>query len=664
MTWESLLEPGDDIYQVRTQAPGPQGRLPLTAQTLRDSPSGNVFGMTQNAGMGWPTANMLGPQVMIVSTAGGMRSDDGRPIALGLHSGHFELNAQVKAAAETIAEAGGLPFATYVSDQCDGRSQGTPGMFDSLPYRNDAAIVMRRLIRSLPTRAAVMGVATCDKGLPATMMALAAQHDHPTILVPGGVTLPPARGEDLARVQTIGARFANDELSLEDAAELGCRACASPGGGCHFLGTAGTSQMVAEALGLALPHSALAPSGEPVWAEVARSSARAVLRLRDLGLTTKDILTAKAVENAMAVHAAIGGSTNLLLHIPAIAHAAGVRRPTVDDWVAVNKAVPRIVSVLPNGPVHHPTVRMFLAGGAPEVMLHLRALGVLHTDALTATGETLDTVLDWWEGSERRARMKQALADQQGVDADDVIMTPKRAAARGLTPTATFPVGNIAPQGSVVKSTAIDPSRIDADGRFQHCGPARVFTSEAGAIAAIKAREVHPGDIMVIIGGGPLGTGMEETYQVTSALKYLSYGKEISLITDARFSGVSTGACIGHVGPEALAGGPIGKLRDGDLLEITIDVTSLEGTLHYVGEPGARLTPDEGAEVLAARPPHPGLAPHPLLPDDTRLWAALQEASGGTWEGCVYDTDRIVDVLRAGLVALGRASDDVASRSA
>lgn len=649
--WRDLLEPHDGIYTVRTQAPGPEGRLPLTPELLREEPSGTVFGMTQNAGMGWPRANMLGPQVMIVSTAGGLRSDDGRPVALGLHSGHFELSGQVAAAAETITAAGGMPFATYVSDPCDGRSQGTPAMFDSLPYRNDAAVVMRRLMRSLPTRSAVIGVATCDKGLPATMMALASQREHPTVLVPGGVTLPPARGEDLARVQTLGARFANDELSLEDASELGCRACASPGGGCHFLGTAGTSQVIAEALGLALPHSALAPSGEPVWEEIARQSARAVLRQRSLGLTTPDVLTDEAIANAMAVHAAVGGSTNLLLHVPAIAHAAGLRVPTVGDWVRINQAVPRIVSVLPNGPVQHPTVRMFLAGGTPEVMLHLRALGVLHLDALTATGEPLGEVLAWWERSERRARMKEVLREQQGVDADDVIMSPEAARRRGLTPTATFPVGTIAPEGSVIKSTAIDPSRI-VDGVFHHVGPARVFTSEAAAIGAIKARAVHPGDVMVLMGGGPLGTGMEETYQVTSALKYLSYGKEISLITDARFSGVSTGACIGHVGPEALAGGPIGRLRDGDLVEIRIDVAALEGTVDLVGTAAGPLSVAEGAAVLASRPPHPDLAAHPQLPDDTRLWAALQAASGGTWAGAVYDTDRIVEVLRAGMAAL------------
>jgi len=654
-----LLEPSRDIYRVRSHAEGPPGKLPLTPEFLANSPSGDIFGLTQNAGMGWPAANQLGPQVMIISTAGGLRGPDGKPIALGLHSGHYELDELVAQAARTIAVLGGLPFSTTVSDQCDGRSQGTPGMFDSLPYRNDGSLVMRRLIRSLPQRAGVIGIATCDKGTPATMMALASQSDLPTVLVPGGVTLPPRVGEDLARIQTIGSRFANGELSLHDAAVLGCRSCASPGGGCHFLGTAATSQIVGEALGLALPHSALAPSGEPVWLEAARQSAAALLAMRVRGITTSDIITDQAVENAMVVHAAIGGSTNLLIHLPAIAHAAGCYVPTVDDWICINRKVPRLVSVLPNGPEMHPTVRVFLAGGAPEVMLHLRDLGLLHLEALSVSGQRLGDVLDWWETSQRRAEFKEILREQEGVDADDVIMSPARAAARGLNPTTTFPVGNIAPDGSVIKSTAIDPSRLDADGVFHQIGPARVFTSEEEAIAAIKAPDaahgkVQPGDVMVIMGGGPLGTGMEETYQVTSALKYLKYGKDVSLITDARFSGVSTGACIGHVSPEALAGGPIGKLRDGDLIEIRVDTRNLVGTLDLVQEAGSelRLTPAAGAAVLASREPHPQLRPHALLPDDTRLWAALQEASGGPWRGSIYDVDRIVETINAGLAVL------------
>jgi putative YjhG/YagF family dehydratase len=564
----------------------------------------------------------------------------------------------VRAAAEELDRLDRLPFAAYVSDPCDGRSQGTTAMMDSLAYRNDAAVVLRRLIRSLPTRTGVLGVATCDKGLPAMMMALASCHDLPAIIVPGGVTLPPAAGEDAGKVQTIGTRFASGEIDLAYASEMGCRACATPGGGCQFLGTAATSQAVAEALGLALPHSALAPSGQPIWKETARASARAVVELKRHKLTVRDIVTADALHNAMVVHAAIGGSTNLLLHIPAIALAAGLRRPTVDDWNRINRQVPRIVDVLPNGPKGHVTVRMFLAGGVPEVMLHLRNAGLLKLDALTATGQPLGKVLDWWAGSERRRVLRERLRELDGVDPGDVIMSPAEARSRGMTSTVTFPTGNISPEGSVIKSTAIDRSVIDSDGVYRLTGPARVFTSERDAIATLKGRRGEPiraGDVMVLIGRGPMGAGMEETYQVTSALKYLPFGKHVALLTDARFSGVSTGACVGHVGPEALAGGPVGKLRDGDLIEIEIDTRNLTGSLNFVGRAEERVSPQAGAAILAAREPNPAVAPDPDLPDDTRIWALLQQAGGGTWGGCVYDAESIARVIAAGTLALAAA---------
>ena len=640
------------IYEVRTQAPGPAGRLPLTPELLADAPSGDLFVMTMNVGMGWNPDDVNRDAVMIVSTAGGATDADGNPIALGLHTGHYQLAELVNEAAREVAAQGALPYATYVSDPCDGRSQGTVGMFDSLPYRNDAAIVMRRLIRSLPTRRAVMGIASCDKGLPAMMIALASMHNDPAILVPGGTTLRASDGEDNGAVQTIGVRYAAGEMSFEDAAEAGCRACASPGGGCQFLGTAGTSQVVGEALGLALTHSALAPSGEAIWRDLARASADALLDLKHRKIFTRDILTDHAIENAMVLHAAFGGSTNLLLHLPAIAFAAGLQVPGVDDWARINSAVPRLVSVLPVGPVDYPTPMVYLAGGVPEVMLHLRRLGLLHTDVLTVTGETLDANLDWWEASERRQLLRGRLHDVDGVDPDDVILSPQAAKAKGMASTVTFPLGNIAPEGSVVKSAAIDPSVIGDDGVFRHTGPAKVFTSEKAAIKAIKQSTIAAGDIMIVLGAGPLGTGMEETYQLTSALKKVPYGKHVSLITDARFSGVSTGACFGHVGPEALAGGPIGKLRDGDLIEIVVDTVGLTGSLNFIGSPDEPLTPPAGAEVLAARQTYPGLAPDRDLPDDTRLWAALQDVSGGTWGGCVYDVDRIIEVLEAGKKAL------------
>jgi putative YjhG/YagF family dehydratase len=586
----------------------------------------------------------------MLGTNGGIRAADGTPVALGYHTGHWEIGLLMHAAADELRALECLPFAAFCSDPCDGRTQGTVGMMDSLAYRNDAAQVFRRLIRSLPTRLGVLGVATCDKGLPAMMMALASMRDLPGVLVPGGVTLPPRDGEDAGKIQSIGARFAHGELTLEQAADLGCRACGSPGGGCQFLGTAATSQVVGEALGLSLPHSALAPSGQPIWLDMARRSARALVALSRRGLAVRDIVTDAAVRNAMAVHAAFGGSTNLLLHTPAIAHAAGLRRPTVEDWMDVNRRVPRLVDTLPNGP--HPTVRAFLAGGVPEVMLHLRRLGLLDERVLTVAGEPLGRLLDWWEGCERRRVLRDRLRATDGVTAEDVIMDPDRARARGLTSTVTFPRGNLAPEGSVIKSTAIDPSVVDADGVYRKVGPARVFTRERDAIAAIKNRGpegLKAGDILVLVCRGPLGAGMEEIYQITAALKHLSWGKHVAVVTDARFSGVSTGACIGHVGPEALAGGPIGRLRDGDRIRIVVDRTRLEGAVDLVGEGEREFGPEEGARVLAARPPRPDLAADPEIPADTRLWAALQQAGGGTWGGCVYDVDAIVRAIERGL---------------
>jgi putative YjhG/YagF family dehydratase len=362
------------------------------------------------------------------------------------------------------------------------------------------------------------------------------------------------------------------------------------------------------------------------------------------GITTKHIITEASVRNAMAVHAAFGGSTNLLLHTPAIAFQAGVKRPTIEDWTHFNRAVPRLVDALPNGPVGHPTVRVFLAGGVPEVMLHLRDLGLLELDALTASGEPLGKVLDWWRTSDRRSRLRGMLLERDKIDPDTVIMSPARATTRGLTSTVTFPRGNLCPEGSVIKSTAIDPAVVGEDGIYRKVGPAKVFTTEKAAIAAIKGegpKVVVPGDVLVLCCRGPMGSGMEETYQVTSALKHLSWGKQVAVITDARFSGVSTGACIGHVSPEALAGGPIGKLRDGDRIRIVIDRTKLEGSVDLVGDAAGEYGPEWGAVELDTRPMRPDLSPDPLLPADTRLWALLQHASGGVWGGCVYDVDAI-----------------------
>ena len=330
------------------------------------------------------------------------------------------------------------------------------------------------------------------------------------------------------------------------------------------------------------------------------------------------------------------------IHVPAIAFSAGLKRPSVDDWAAVNREVPRIVDALPNGPRGFATVQVFLAGGVPEVMLELRSRGLLDESVRTVSGETLGACLDWWRESERRHTVRKRLKDLDGIDPEDVIMSPDRARARGLTSTVCFPLGNLAPEGSVIKSTAIDASLVDEQQVYRHVGPARVFTTEEAAIAAIKTGKIGHGDVIVLICGGPKGAGMQEIYQVTSALKALPHCKHVAVITDARFSGVSTGACVGHISPEALAGGPIGKVREDDAIEIVVDRAKLVGTVNLIGEGERSFDAEEGARVLQGRTPRPDLRPHPALPDDTRLWAALVHVSGGVWGGCVYDADAIV----------------------
>ena len=656
ITSSDVLDPPDATFEFETHSEGPTGSLPFTSDILINESSGFHFGMSQSAGMGWDPAELLRKHFLVLSTSGGLREHNGKPIALGLHTGHFELMDQVEEVAKELKRNKTIPFSLYCSDPCDGRSQGTTGMMDSLPYRNDAAVVFRRQARSLPTAKGILGIASCDKGLPAMMMALAGIHNLPVVVVPGGSTLAVREGEDTGMIQSIAARFSQGEVTLDYAQEVGCKACASPGGGCHFLGTAGTSQVISESLGLSIPHSALAPSGTPAWRDVARRSARALILLESIGLTSNQILTKSAFTNAMHVHAACGGSTNLLIHLPAISHAANVNRMTVDDWSRINKETPRIVDVLPNGPIGYPTSELYSAGGVPEVMLHLRNLGVLDTDIVTATGQSLGENLDWWEGSERRYEVRKRLLEKNGVDPSDVIMPPSKAKKRGLTSTVTFPKGNLAPEGSVIKSTAIDSSVVDDDGIYRITGPARVFTTETDAIKAIKSSDetarIKAGEIMVLKCGGPLGTGMEEVFQITGALKYLSYGKQVALITDARFSGVSTGACIGHIGPEALAGGPIGKLKDGDIIRIIIDRIKLEGSIDLIGENGNKYDVNWGIDELERRDLPSNLHPHPHIPNDSRLWAALQDASGGTWGGCVFDVDSILKTLAAGKKAL------------
>lgn len=638
----------NSLYDVETKAPTRTGDFPVTEEMLRHAPGGDIFGMSQDAGMGWEGKKLRDAQVLILTTMGGLREDDGTPLALGYHTGHWELGLLVKEAAKQFKEMNYLPFAGHCSDPCDGRSQGTLGMMDSLAYRNSACEVLGRLIRSLPGRKAVMGIATCDKGLPAMMMALAENCEKPGIIVPGGVSLPPEHGEDAGRVQSIGTRFSHGELSLDEAAALGCAACGTPGGGCQFLGTAATAQVIAESLGIALPHSALAPSGQNIWLEMAVESAKALSNLIEQGIFLKQIITEDALHNAMVVHAAMGGSSNLLIHLPAIVKMAGVDTPDAEYWEEINRQVPRIVDVLPNGPQNFTTVQLFLAGGVPETMLHLRDAGFLKLDALTVTGKTLGENLIEWENSERRKAFRECLQSKDGVNPDDVVMGVERASKLGLSRTLIFPKGNLAPEGSVVKSTAI-AAELFEDGVYHHRGPAKVFTTEDDAIEALKdSSKLSSGDVIFLLCRGPLGAGMPETAQLTIALKYTKSLRNNVLLTDGRFSGFSSGPCVGHIGPEALAGGPVGKVQEGDIIEVTINNNTLKGAIDLLGSkdtPKDQLSVENGNRLLAEREQRPDLYPDAQLPPSVRLWAALQQTGGGVWGGCVPDIDLICKKL-------------------
>ena len=257
-------------------------------------------------------------------------------------------------------------------------------------------------------------------------------------------------------------------------------------------------------------------------------------------------------------------------------------------------------------------------------------------------------MLDWWEQSARRAALRRILQQREGVDPDDVIMAPTRAAPLGLTSTVTFPHGNLAPEGSVIKSTAIDPSVVDADGVYRKTGPARVFLTEAAAVAAIKSQgrdRIRPGDVLVLICRGPMGSGMEETYQITSALKYLAFGKHVAVLPMPVSAAFPPAPASATSRPKRWPADRSASCATATSIEIVVDRVNLTGSVNLVGHAGDVFGATEGARVLAAGPLRPDLAPDPALPSETRLWAALQHVSGGTWGGCVYDTDAILEAL-------------------
>ncbi len=662
MSEKKLFPLSDDDRQIATTAPARTTPLAISGEAF-DGPSGDQFGLQQNAGMIGDNQrlNPVAPNVHVVSTHGGFIGSNGERLAVSAHTGSAELHRLIAGACDQLVTDGFLPIASYCSDNCDGRTQGTLGGFDSLPSRNDAYRAMIGQCRSLPQRRGVLGVATCDKGLPATMMMLAAagkQLNLPGIVVLGGVALPPsidesnravweAAGvspEDAGKSQSLGSRIALGQVTVDQASLIGCAACATVGGGCQFFGTAATAQVIAEALGMALPHTALAPSGQAIWADSGRRAAEALKAMIEAGISMQDILTQDAVHNAMVIHAMSGGSTNLLLHVPAVCRKAGLEIPTVEQWNNVNRDVPRILSVLPNGPRNHVTVRAFLAGGVPEMMLHARALGLLKLDAMTVSGARLGDVLEEWEKSDRREYVRETLREQDGVDPDEVIMAPQKAKSMGLEATVIIHRGNLAPEGALVKSSVMDPELFDANGVFKTVRNARVFTGIQACMQAIRSGTIDQNDAIILIGLGPM-VGMPEIANVTNALKDIPGLEHVVVITDARFSGHNKGASFGHVTPEALKGGPIGKVLDGDKIQVYVNRPDLEASIDLVIHHDGEWSVERGSQALQGRQSRKDLMIDPRCPEEVIQFGL---STGSAWEGCVADTAALARLMGYG----------------
>ena len=573
---------------------------------LRDWPSGDLFGLSQNAGMGWPPQEMLGPQMLLLSTQGGVRAEDGTPIALGYHTGHWEVGLLVQEAARTLKRAGAVPFAAYCSDPCDGRTQGTPGMFDSLPYRNDAAMLLRRLIRSLPARRGVLGVATCDKGLPAMMMALAGMKQLPAVLVPGGVSLPPEQGEDAGKVQSLGARY------------CAWRSQFGRGRGTELPGLCFARRRLpvfGHGRDFASDRRSARHDGSPCGARAERPA-----DLARPGSPQRDGFIGNAQRRPHAGRRAdrCGGAQ-------CDDRSCGLRR--FDESAAASSRRSRMPPDCERRRSMTGT-RSIFARRASSTRCRMVRWGIRPCACFSpaACRKSCCNCASWicwiwkrrpWpaarlprcstpgEQSPRRKLLHDRLREADGVEPQRCDHEPgagsrARPDADGLLSARQSGARRLDRQKHGHRS-ALGRSRR----RLSQARPARVFTRERDAIDAIKGRRgepIRPGDVIVLAGRGPLGSGMEETYQITSALKHLDWGRDVAVVTDARFSGVSTGACIGHVGPEALAGGPIGKVQDGDRIQIIVDCKRLTGSVDLVGDRERMFEPGEADRVLAARP--------------------------------------------------------------
>ena len=497
-------------------------------------------------GTGWKKEDLGKVQVMVESTYGDS------------HPGSGHLNILVEEVRKGIAEEGGFGARYFCTDICDGESQGTDGINYSLASREMIANMIEIHANATPFDAGVY-LSSCDKGVPGNIMGLA-RVNIPSVFVPGGTM---NAGPEMLTLEQLGmysAQYERGEIDEEKLDWAKCNACPSCGA-CSFIGTASTLQIMAEALGLALPGSALMPATSPDLLEYAKEAGRQSVRLAKMkNMKPSDIVTMESFENAILVHAAISGSTNCLLHLPAIAHEIGF---DFDIKFAnpISEKTPNLCHLAPAGPTYMEDLNE--AGGVYAVMKELADIGLLNTDCMTVSGKTIG----------------ECIATAYNKDEEVIRPVDKPYSKTGGLAVLS---GNLAPDGSVVKRSAV------VDEMLVHEGPARVFDCEEDAIAAIKGGKIVPGDVVVIRYEGPKGgPGMREMLNPTSAIAGMGLGSSVALITDGRFSGASRGASIGHVSPEAAVGGPIALVEEGDIIKIDI--------------PNMKLELDVSDEVLAER---------------------------------------------------------------
>ena len=519
--------------------------------------------------MDYSVEDLYKPQVLVEDTWG-----DALP-------GSYHLGGLSEMVARGVYASGGKPSLFHVTDMCDGIAQGTEGMDYSLLSREMVCNMIEVHWKTQPLDAIVL-LSSCDKGLPGQLMAAARQHDAPAIHVPGGTMMEGPRMFTLERVGTIFAELKRGEIAPDDYIFLQRSACPTVGC-CSFMGTANTMQNLSEALGLALPTSASVPAFKNEIRRIAEAAGRRIVKMLESGTKTRDILTEEAFENAIMVHAAIGGSTNALLHIPAIAREVGITiRPKL--WDEINHEIPFIANVRPSGT--YPAIFYWYAGGAQGIIREIKEH--LHLDALTVTGLTLGENLKELERQHYFEKVRQYL-DSYQLSAENVIAPASHPIGSGALAILN---GSLAPGHAVIKYAAV-PKEM-----FHHEGPAVIFESEKDAFNAIVGKSIDPGSVIVIRYVGPRGCGMPEMFYPTEAL---ASSKELhtttALVTDGRFSGASRGPCVGYVSPEAASGGPIAALENGDLVEI--DIPGRE--LNVVGFAGKREEKETVGNILAER---------------------------------------------------------------